>query len=279
MNNRRLVCLTISLAMLSLLASNGSAAEPKKLLVVTVTTGFRHSSIPMAEKVLAELAEKSKRFTVDYVREPRPRPKRPAEPKPMPNEADEAFKARKQAFDQEMETVKKADAVWLAEVTQVLAEKMSPSALANYDGVVFANTTGDLPLPDKDAFVAWIRSGRGFIGTHSATDTFHNYKPYLEMIGGEFDGHPWHQPVTRSSKLPTKSTNSKPIRAATRKCCSASTRRTPIAPGRTPGRARRRWDFSSAANVPTATTRLPGSSRTATGGSFIPRWGTATRCG
>ncbi len=27
-------------------------AEPKKLLVVTTTTGFRHSSIPTAEKIL-----------------------------------------------------------------------------------------------------------------------------------------------------------------------------------------------------------------------------------
>ena len=41
---------------------------PKKLLVVTVTKGFRHSSIPTAEKVLGELAERSGTFTVDYVR-------------------------------------------------------------------------------------------------------------------------------------------------------------------------------------------------------------------
>src|SRR6476661_1764853 len=43
-------------------------AAPKKVLVVTVTKGFRHSSIPTAEKVLGELAEKSGKFTVDYVR-------------------------------------------------------------------------------------------------------------------------------------------------------------------------------------------------------------------
>src|SRR5882672_5715975 len=44
------------------------AAGPKKVLVVTVTKGFRHSSIPTAEKVLGELAQKSGAFTVDYVR-------------------------------------------------------------------------------------------------------------------------------------------------------------------------------------------------------------------
>ncbi len=36
-------------------------AEPKKLLVVTTTTGFRHSSIPTAEKILAQLAQQQRR--------------------------------------------------------------------------------------------------------------------------------------------------------------------------------------------------------------------------
>src|SRR3954468_11499070 len=43
-------------------------AAPKKVLVVTVTKGFRHSSIATAEKVLGELAEKSGAFTVEYAR-------------------------------------------------------------------------------------------------------------------------------------------------------------------------------------------------------------------
>jgi hypothetical protein len=43
-------------------------AAPKKVLVVTVTQGFRHSSIPTAEKVLAKLAEDTGAFTVDYAR-------------------------------------------------------------------------------------------------------------------------------------------------------------------------------------------------------------------
>ena len=36
------------------LAVTSLHAEPKKLLVVTTTAGFRHSSIPTAEKVLAQ---------------------------------------------------------------------------------------------------------------------------------------------------------------------------------------------------------------------------------
>src|SRR5437660_10415946 len=47
---------------------SAQAATPKQLLVVTVTKGFRHSSIPTAEKVLGELGQKSGAITVDYVR-------------------------------------------------------------------------------------------------------------------------------------------------------------------------------------------------------------------
>ena len=44
-------------------------AAPKKVLVVTTTAGFRHSSIETAENVIATLGEQSGAFTVvDYVR-------------------------------------------------------------------------------------------------------------------------------------------------------------------------------------------------------------------
>src|SRR5687767_14590967 len=75
-------------------------ADSKRLLVVSVTKGFRHSSIPTAERILEELGKKSGVFTVDYARN-----------------------------DEE------------------IAGKMSVESLKNYDGVIFANTTGDLPLP------------------------------------------------------------------------------------------------------------------------------------
>ena len=47
------------------------AAEPKKVLVVGVTTEFRHSSIETAEKILTKLGEDSKAFTVvDIAKQP-----------------------------------------------------------------------------------------------------------------------------------------------------------------------------------------------------------------
>src|SRR5258708_15580464 len=57
-----------ALAVVVLSVVMASAQTPKHVLVVTATQGFRHSSIPVAEKVLAELGEKSHAFTVDYVR-------------------------------------------------------------------------------------------------------------------------------------------------------------------------------------------------------------------
>jgi uncharacterized protein len=73
---------------------------------------------------------------------------------------------------------------------------LSSVSLPAYDAVVFY-TTGELPISDADKanLLAWIKSGKGFIGIHSATDTFYQWPEYGEMIGGYFDGHPWHQEV------------------------------------------------------------------------------------
>lgn len=140
-------------------------AATKKVLVVSTTTGFRHSSIETAEKIIAQLGQQSGDFSVDYARVSPNDPKfKGPDGKPDKAKIEEAIKS-------------------------VLAEKMSPSALKEYDAVIFANTTGDLPLPDPQAFIDWVKSGKGFVGMHAAGDTFHGFKPYVEMIGGEFKAH------------------------------------------------------------------------------------------
>lgn len=67
---------------------------------------------------------------------------------------------------------------------------------ADYDAVAFC-TTGELPMtePDRQAIIDFTRSGKAFVGIHNATDTFYKWEPYGEMIGGYFNGHPWHQEV------------------------------------------------------------------------------------
>ncbi|MBI2806980.1 MAG: ThuA domain-containing protein [Planctomycetes bacterium] len=68
--------------------------------------------------------------------------------------------------------------------------------LKNFDAVFFY-TTGELPLTDsqKSDLLAFVRNGKGFGGSHCATDTFYRWKEYGELIGGYFDGHPWHQKI------------------------------------------------------------------------------------
>lgn len=127
----------------------------KMILVVSVTKGFRHGSIPMAERTIEKLGKDTGEWDTDFVR-----------------------------TDEEMQT------------------KMTGEALKKYDAVVFANTTGDLPLPDPAAFYNYIKAGHGFAAMHSGSDTLHGndgkVSDYGEMLGGEFETH--HQ---RTTIMPT----------------------------------------------------------------------------
>lgn len=90
----------------------------------------------------------------------------------------------------------------------------TPENIAKYDAFVFY-TTGDLTTAATDknppmtpqgkaALLAAIRDGKGFVGTHSASDTFHTepdnqeqryvnhaekVDPYVAMLGAEFINH------------------------------------------------------------------------------------------
>jgi type 1 glutamine amidotransferase len=77
------------------------------------------------------------------------------------------------------------------------ASEFSTDNLKRYAAVMFY-TTGELPMShaEKAALLNFVRSGRGFLGIHSATDTFYTWPDYLDLIGGYFNGHPWHQAVT-----------------------------------------------------------------------------------
>jgi type 1 glutamine amidotransferase len=156
-------------------------AAPKRVLVVTITLGFRHSSIPTAENVLARLADETGAFTVDYARVDPNHPQfKGDDGKPDKAKVDSAIK-------------------------DMLALKMSADALKQYDAVIFANTTGDLPLPDNQAFLDWIKSGKGFVGMHSAADTFHGFAGYLDMLGAEFKAHAAQlevQPINQDLECP-----------------------------------------------------------------------------
>lgn len=73
---------------------------------------------------------------------------------------------------------------------------ITAEALKDYDAVVFY-TTGELPMTEeqKAGLMAFVRGGKGFVGIHSATDTFYKWPEYGRLVGGYFNDHPWHQEV------------------------------------------------------------------------------------
>ena len=136
--------------------------SPRKVLVFSVTRGFHHDSIPWGVAAIEEMGKKTGAFT----------------------------------------TVASDD-----------LENFEQDKLAGFDVVVFNNTTMNVFLPEKKVFdaldeagkaaardrdlrlrknlLAFIRSGKGFVGIHAATDTFYDWAEYGSMIGAYFDGHPW----------------------------------------------------------------------------------------
>jgi uncharacterized protein (TIGR03437 family) len=71
---------------------------------------------------------------------------------------------------------------------------LTAANLSNYDAVYFF-TSGELPLSDqqKTDLLDFVRQGKGFGGSHSATDCNYTWPEYGDLIGGYFDGHPWAQ--------------------------------------------------------------------------------------
>jgi len=137
--------LTAALPLLAAVGVDRAVAEEKKparLLLVTVTKGFRHESIPRLADRVEGLGRDSGLFTVDR-----------------------------------------------AGTDEELRAKTTVATLRAYDGVVLDNTTGDLPLADRDAFLAWIESGKALVGIHSAADTFHGWPAFVALLGAEFDYH------------------------------------------------------------------------------------------
>ena len=77
------------------------------------------------------------------------------------------------------------------------ATAFNPVTLAEYQAVVFLNTTGDvLNNAQQQAFEEYIRAGNGFVGIHAATDTEYDWPWYNGLVGAYFNGHPAVQQAT-----------------------------------------------------------------------------------
>jgi len=71
------------------------------------------------------------------------------------------------------------------------ATAFTTANLAQFEAVVFLNTTGDvLDNTQQTAFESYIRGGRGYVGVHSAADTEYGWSFYGNLVGAYFASHP-----------------------------------------------------------------------------------------
>ncbi|HMQ16332.1 MAG TPA: DUF1080 domain-containing protein [Phycisphaerae bacterium] len=136
-------------------------ARPRRLLVFTLTRGFRHASIPVGVEALTQLGRRTGAFEVTHSEDPG-------------------------VF--EPESLSAFDAVCLLNTTGELFTPPNLAALPQPEADAARQRDARL----KQSLLEFVRGGKGLAGIHSATDTFYEWPDYGRMIGGYFDGHPWN---------------------------------------------------------------------------------------
>jgi len=130
-------------------------SSPRKLLVFWRCEGFFHTSIPVVNKALELMGEKTGTYDVvitdDY-------------------------------------------------------SVFTPEKLKQFDAVCLNNTTGlkfdPKETPERcEALMDFVKSGKGIVGVHAATDNFNQWPEGQEMMGGKFTGHPWTAGGTWAFKI------------------------------------------------------------------------------
>ena len=137
-------------------------AKPRKLLVFSLTRGFKHASIGTGKLMMQVMAEKTGAFEAVV--------------------SDDLSNF-------EPENIKNFDAICFLNTT---LEVFSPAkgTLAKMNEVDKKVAT-EQEIRLKKSLMAFIKSGKGFVGIHAASDTFYQWPEYGKMLGGYFGGHPW----------------------------------------------------------------------------------------
>jgi type 1 glutamine amidotransferase len=81
------------------------------------------------------------------------------------------------------------DITYLEEDLNVLV----PPGLEPYDLLVFYYTVGEITDAQKNGLLNWVASGKGYVGIHSAADSFRECPEYRAMVGGYFVTHPHYR--------------------------------------------------------------------------------------
>jgi type 1 glutamine amidotransferase len=139
-------------------------AKSRRLLVFSKTNGFRHGSISSGAMSLKMLGEKTGAFIAVH--------------------SEDAAMFEKVSLDT-------FDAVCMLNTTREVFLPRNMKNLSEEERKKALETDKRL----KANFKAFVEGGKGLIGFHAATDTFHKWKDYSLMMGGLFSGHPWHQEI------------------------------------------------------------------------------------
>ena len=79
------------------------------------------------------------------------------------------------------------EVVWEENIDRVITEE----SLQEYDVLLFVLTTGNILNPEQQGLVEeFIRSGKGYVGVHSASDTEYEWPWYTQLVGRMFHIHP-----------------------------------------------------------------------------------------
>ena len=175
-------------------------AKPRKVLVYSHCNGFYHGSIPVIDKAFEIMGSKTGAFTAvvsndlsnferDKIKQfdaiifnnttgelfKSRAPRKPRKPSPRRVKDPEKLKQAMAKYEQ-------AVAKWEEQVKKLKAK-------------------GDRSEALRKSLMEWVRSGKGVIGTHAATDCSYSWKEWGQMMGGRFSGHPWGGGSTVTIKL------------------------------------------------------------------------------
>lgn len=71
------------------------------------------------------------------------------------------------------------------------AGKITDDYLKDFQVLIFLNTTGNIfDSAEQKAIERFIRSGKGYVGIHSASDTEYDWEWYTRLVGRMFNIHP-----------------------------------------------------------------------------------------
>ncbi len=164
--------------------------KKRKVLVYSKCSGFYHGSIPYGNKAFEIMGAKTgafeavvsddlSNFEADKLKE--------FDAIILNNTTGELLKARAPRKPRKPDPKRIKDPARLEK-----AQVKYKADLARYEEQLAKHKA----QPDRSEqlrknLMDWIKSGKGVIGTHAATDCSYQWKEYGQMIGGYFSGHPW----------------------------------------------------------------------------------------